>query len=243
MATLPLLLLYLPAGAVVDRYDRRRVMLFTEGGRLDRDRQPGARDHHRSADARARPHRRCDRGLLRDVLPGRGARRRPASGPAPAASRRPRSERGASSTSGIIGGQTAGGLLYAMGRAVPFVADCVTYFISLVSIALIRTPLQEPAGATARGGSIREGLTWLWGNQFPPHGDAPVRGQQHRREFAVPRAHRRCSRPRFDPTGDRRDARVHRCRRTGGIRGRSQSWVDVFRSARSFFCCWASRRC
>jgi len=34
MATLPLLVLYLPAVAVVDRYDRRKVMLFTEGGRL-----------------------------------------------------------------------------------------------------------------------------------------------------------------------------------------------------------------
>ncbi len=33
-ATLPLLLFYLPAGAIVDRDDRRVVMLATEGGRI-----------------------------------------------------------------------------------------------------------------------------------------------------------------------------------------------------------------
>ena len=67
---------------------------------------------------------------------------------------------------GIIVGQTAGGVLYAIGRAVPFIVDCVSYFVSFVSVALIRTPLQEPTGDVARGGSIREGLAWLWRDHF-----------------------------------------------------------------------------
>jgi predicted MFS family arabinose efflux permease len=165
MATLPLLVLYLPAGAVVDRYDRRRVMLFTEGGRLV---VIGSLALAIIVGAPTLVHvlivaaiagccatffQVAERAAVPRLVP------RPQ---LPAAL----AQNEARAYVGIIGGQTAGGLLYAIGRAVPFVADCVTYFISLVSIALIRTPLQAPAGATARGGSIREGLTWLWGDRF-----------------------------------------------------------------------------
>jgi predicted MFS family arabinose efflux permease len=165
VTTLPLLVLYLPAGAVVDRYDRRNVMLFTEGGRLIAIGSLAlaiiigaptlahvlivaaiagcCATFFQVAELAAIP-----RLVPRPQLPAALA------------------QNAARFYVGIIGGQTAGGLLYAIGRAIPFVADCVTYLISLVSIALIRTPMQEPAGTTARGGSIREGLTWLWANKF-----------------------------------------------------------------------------
>jgi predicted MFS family arabinose efflux permease len=165
MATLPLLVLYLPAGAVVDRYDRRRVMLFTEAGRLV------ALGSLALAIALGVPTLAhvlivaaiagsC--GTFFQVAELSAVPRLVARAQLPAAL----AQNAARAYVGIIVGQTAGGLLYAIGRAVPFVVDSVTYLISLMSIALIRTPMQERAGTTARGGSIREGLAWLWRDPF-----------------------------------------------------------------------------
>jgi predicted MFS family arabinose efflux permease len=165
VTTLPLLVLYLPAGAVVDRYDRRWVMLLTEGGRLI---AIGSLALAIIIGAPTLAH-----VLIVAAIAGCCATFFQVAELAAVPRLVPRSQLPAALAQnaarfyvGIIGGQTAGGLLYAVGRAVPFVADCVTYLISMVSIALIRTPLQEPAGAAARGGSIREGLTWLWDNRF-----------------------------------------------------------------------------
>jgi predicted MFS family arabinose efflux permease len=165
MATLPLLLLNLPAGAVVDRYDRRWVMLVTEGGRLV------AIASLALAIIIGAPT--LAHVLIVSAIAGCCATFFQVAELAAVPRLVPRAQLPAALAQnavrfyvGLIGGQAAGGLLYAMGRVVPFLADCVTFLISLVSIALIRTPLQEPAGATARGGSIREGITWLWSNHF-----------------------------------------------------------------------------
>jgi len=61
-------------------------------------------------------------------------------------------------------GPTLGGALYAFGAAVPFVADAVSYTLSLLTLCFIRTPLQEER--TAPPGRLRdeivEGIAWLW---------------------------------------------------------------------------------
>lgn len=165
VTTLPLLVLYLPAGAAVDRYDRRVVMLLTEGGRLV---AIGSLALAIALGALSFTH-----VLIVAAIAGCCATFFQVAELAAVPRLVPRAQLPAALAQnavrfyvGLIGGQTAGGLLYAMGRVVPFVADCVTYLISLASIALIRTPMQEPAGATPRGGSIREGMTWLWGNPF-----------------------------------------------------------------------------
>ena len=165
MATLPLLVLYLPAGAVVDRYDRRRVMLVTEGARLV------ALASLAFAVALGVPT--LKHVLVVAAIAGICATffqiaelsavpRLVAKAQLPAAL----AQNSARAYVGIIVGQTAGGLLYAIGRAVPFVVDSLSYVASFVSVALIRTPMQEPAGAAARGGSIREGMAWLWNDPF-----------------------------------------------------------------------------
>jgi MFS family permease len=41
-----------------------------------------------------------------------------------------------------LGGPPLGGLLYSLGQAVPFVADAVSYLVSLLTVRAIRTPLQ-----------------------------------------------------------------------------------------------------
>jgi predicted MFS family arabinose efflux permease len=165
VATLPLLVLYLPAGALVDRYDRRVVMLFTEGTRLL---ALGSLALAIGLASTTLAH-----VLIVAAIAGSCGTFFQVAELSAVPQLVPRSQlpaalaqNAARMNVGLIGGQTAGGLLYAIGRAVPFAVDCVSYVASFVSVALIRTPLQQPAGATRRGGSIREGLAWLWGDRF-----------------------------------------------------------------------------
>lgn len=64
---------------------------------------------------------------------------------------------------GIVGPPIAG-VLYGVRRALPFLADAVSYAVSAVSLAFIRTPLQEErihAPQHLRH-EVAEGIGWLW---------------------------------------------------------------------------------
>ena len=69
-------------------------------------------------------------------------------------------------TGGIITllGPSLGGALYGLARSLPFLADAVSYTASVVSLAWIHLPFQEQHAAQA--GRLRqeigEGLVWLW---------------------------------------------------------------------------------
>jgi len=67
-----------------------------------------------------------------------------------------------------LAGPPVGGALFAVGRAVPFVADCVSYAFSLLSLAAMRTPFQEKRALdTSRLRSqIAEGFRFLWTQPF-----------------------------------------------------------------------------
>ncbi|HEV7126825.1 MAG TPA: MFS transporter [Ktedonobacterales bacterium] len=60
--------------------------------------------------------------------------------------------------------QPLGGLLYGIGSTLPFLTDAVSYIASVVSLLFIRTRFQgeraAPKGPLV--GEIREGLVWLW---------------------------------------------------------------------------------
>ena len=61
---------------------------------------------------------------------------------------------------------SVGGFLYqAVGRTVPFLADALSYAASALSLALIRVPFLEQRVARPRHlrAEIIEGVTWLWG--------------------------------------------------------------------------------
>ena len=65
-------------------------------------------------------------------------------------------------------GTPIGGFLFDLGRAVPFLADAVSYLVSLVTLFLIRAPFEE-ARAEQSGHvleQIREGIAWLWGQHY-----------------------------------------------------------------------------
>ncbi|WP_045741021.1 MFS transporter [Actinoplanes rectilineatus] len=64
---------------------------------------------------------------------------------------------------GLVG-PSAGGLLFGLGHAVPFLGNALTYLGSLISVALIRRPLQEERSQTP--GGLTTGLRFVFGDPF-----------------------------------------------------------------------------
>ncbi len=67
-----------------------------------------------------------------------------------------------------LAGQPLGGVLFAVHRMAPFVVDVVSYTVSFLTLLLIRRPLQEareqPTASMRR--DIAEGIAWLWRQSF-----------------------------------------------------------------------------
>ncbi|MEU6139449.1 MFS transporter [Streptomyces sp. NPDC047081] len=163
--TLPFLLLYLPAGALVDRWDRRHVMLAADGVRavllglvvlaLAVD-EPGLPFllavvfldgacfvFFQLAESAALPH----------IVPRHQV-------PTAVAQNQAR-ELGAD-----LAGRPLGGALFAAGHLLPFVADLVSYTIGFLTLLFVRPGLRERAEREhSRPGlraDISEGLVRLW---------------------------------------------------------------------------------
>ncbi|MEU2665525.1 MFS transporter [Micromonospora sp. AMSO12t] len=168
-ATLPYLLLQLPFGALADRSDRRRVLLVADASRglvlaavaaavvLDWVSLPwlvlaafveGALTVLSGAAEPAAVRHLVHPDQFPNALAQQEARDRAA----------------------MLAGQPVGGALFAVGRAVPFVFDALSYLASLVALLLIRKPMQEPRERVPRRPPFRSeilrGLTWLWRRPF-----------------------------------------------------------------------------
>jgi predicted MFS family arabinose efflux permease len=71
-----------------------------------------------------------------------------------------------------IAGPSLGGLLYGLGQVVPFVGQLLAYFFSFLAILMIRTPMdvrrREGRGEERRSlfQDIVEGLRWTWGRRM-----------------------------------------------------------------------------
>ena len=68
----------------------------------------------------------------------------------------------------LLAGPPLGGLLYSLGRAVPFVFDAVSYAVSVVSLSFLRARLQGEREATVPHllREVRDGLAWFWREPF-----------------------------------------------------------------------------
>ena len=161
---LPVALLALPAGVLVDRVDRRRAMIACDAAR--------ALAMGSIAIAVAVGH--VPYGLVVAVAAVDGAgfvvsyvAERGALGRIVA--REQLSRAVARSESGMfaamIGGPPLGGLLFAAGRALPFLVDAVSYAASTVTLLAIRTPFQEVRDEPGPAG-VAEGLRWIWRHPF-----------------------------------------------------------------------------
>ena len=63
-----------------------------------------------------------------------------------------------------MAGPSIGGALYGFGRAVPFLTDAISYAASVVTLSRIRTQFQgeRPESETHLWQEVREGMVWLW---------------------------------------------------------------------------------
>lgn len=160
---LPFALFCLPAGALTDRWDRKRTMILCDTGR---------------ALALAAVPIAYALGHLTFVLLGvvsllegalfvffnqaeAGALTRlvPKSQVPAAVAANSSIESGAQ-----LAGPALGGLLFGLGMAVPFVVDAVSYAASVIGLLCVRTEFQEERQAPARPlhHEIAEGIGWLW---------------------------------------------------------------------------------
>lgn len=166
LRALPYLLFSLPVGALIDRWDRQRVMIACDLGRaaavatiplalwLDTLTLPHVYAvafiegtlfvFFNIAEVAA-----LSRVVQRADLPRATAMNEAAFG-----------------TAHIVGPSLGTLLFQTLGRAAPFVADAVSYIVSALTLARIRTsfrPATRPEGAPqALRAEIAEGLAWLW---------------------------------------------------------------------------------
>jgi MFS family permease len=166
LATIPYLCLSLPAGALVDRWDRKRIMMVCDGGRaLTLASIPliAALGHltimqlyltslvegtffvfFSLAEASCLP-----RVVSQEQLPAASAQ-----------------NEGGTVATGLIAPPLGGILFQTVGQTVPFLVDGISYAASVISLRFIKTTFQEERQIAPRNlrAEIREGLAWLWHN-------------------------------------------------------------------------------
>lgn len=65
-------------------------------------------------------------------------------------------------------GPTLSGLLYSVSQMLPFVADAISYAVSIFTLLLIRTPFQKKRSSKHRRfrEEVTEGMVWMWRQPF-----------------------------------------------------------------------------
>ena len=160
---LPYLIFSLPAGALVDRWNRKRVMLLCDTGRaicLGSIPLAYVIGHltllqlylvsliegtlfvfFNLAEVACLP-----RVVRKEHLPAVAAQ-----------------TEFTNSLSSLLG-QSLGGILFSLGRLLPFLVDAISYLVSVISLCFVNIPLQEKRAAPQRALRVEiwEGLQWLW---------------------------------------------------------------------------------
>ena len=165
----PYVLLILPAGALIDRWDPRRVMLLCDTGRalalasiplaLALGHLPLAQLYivtfiegtlyvfFNQAESNC---------LVRVVTPGQ----------LPAAVAQGQALEG---SAGLVG-PALGGLLYSLGRGIPFLTDAISYAVSVLALLALKTnvrPMPKDKDIVPHlGREIVEGLRWLYSHRI-----------------------------------------------------------------------------
>ena len=164
LRTLPFVLLCLPVGALIDRWDRRRVMLWTDIGRavtvgslpLAMVLQGDPALAHIVAVAVVEGTLMVFYNLAEvAALPRVVAR--------PQLAQASAINQAGFAAAGIVG-PALGTLLYQAGRALPFAADALSYVVSVFTLWRLRGDFSaKPAsGPLALRAEVMTGLRWLW---------------------------------------------------------------------------------
>jgi MFS family permease len=163
----PFLLLQLPAGVLVDRWDRRGVMIVADAGRALLTGGIGLLLALGAFDLAAVTvmafvegslgvfYNLAERAALRSVVAVEQMKL--------AVARNEARQFGA----GLVGGPL-GGVLYSIGQVLPFVVDAVSYLATIVAVRLVRADLAPPPRDRPRHllREMREGFRWLWDQPF-----------------------------------------------------------------------------
>ena len=166
-ASFPILALALPAGALVDRLDRKRVMIVADTCRcaaflsLVAALAAGAATFGQLVTVAAVEGTGfvCFDVAERAALPSVVSQRQLPD----ALLRNQGREFGA-----LLVGPPLGGALFAIGRVVPFLFDAVSYAFSVLSLLLIRGRFQPELPQVERPirAEVRDGIRWVWGQPF-----------------------------------------------------------------------------
>lgn len=168
LATLPYLVFQLPAGALVDRWNRKRLMIACD---VVRAVALGSVVAALWLDALTL----VQLGLVAFVEGtafvfynlAQSAAVRHVVHPTQLASALGRNE-ARERAAGLLGAPL-GGILFGVGRSVPFLVDALSYLVSLATLLLIRKDFQAPAQGvrtTRMLGEVKEGVVWLWHQPF-----------------------------------------------------------------------------
>ncbi|MFF8505138.1 MFS transporter [Streptomyces anulatus] len=68
-----------------------------------------------------------------------------------------------------LAGPPLGGLLYGLGRSIPFLFDVLSYVLSFLAVSFIRKPVsphEEEKSKTSMREDVMEGLRYVWGSPF-----------------------------------------------------------------------------
>jgi MFS family permease len=163
----PFFLFSLPAGALVDRWNRKRIMLACDAGRLVGALSiAGALLIGRASFVQVVVVAAVEGSLTVFVGPAEFAalRRIVPADQMPAAI----AQNEARIYAGTLAGPPLGGLLYGLARELPFIADAASYAISLGTLLRIRSEFQS---SLRRRGSrihadVAEGVRWWWRQSF-----------------------------------------------------------------------------
>jgi MFS family permease len=165
--TLPFLLLYLPAGAFIDRWDRKRTMLACDAGRavaLGSIAITVALGWLSMAQVIVVALIEGSLFVLFDLAEGAALPQLVGEDQVPAAV----AQNQAKSQGADVVGQPLGGLLFSIAWLLPFLVDAVSYLVSFAALLFIRRPFQQPRTrpATRLRAEIAEGLRWVWHQPF-----------------------------------------------------------------------------
>jgi len=164
LGTAPYLVFSLPVGALIDRWDRKRVMILCDIGRaltlvsipiamffdvltiwqiyLASLIEGSLFVFFNIAEVAS-----LSRVVLKEQLPAATAQNEAAFG-----------------TAAILGPSFGTFLYQTLGRGAPFIADAISYIVSVISLSFIKTQFQLERKAVTRHlrAEIMEGLNWLW---------------------------------------------------------------------------------
>lgn len=164
--TLPYLL-YLPAGAVIDRWDRKRTMLACDAGRAVAVGSIAitiALGWLSMAQVVVAALIEGSLFVLFDLAEGAALPQLVTKEQVPAAI----AQNQAKTQGADLVGRPLGAVLFSTAWLLPFLADAVTYLVSFVALLVIRRPFQQPRARqpTRLKAEIAEGLLWVWRQPF-----------------------------------------------------------------------------